>query len=226
MDNVPNVLSILPSTLPNLQTVKLYFLLLHDIIEPAFPRCPRLQAVELHQYNELLLHEIDCAYVSELTLGTELIPIAKGMEVLCKFCNIRRLTVRPTDIIIDPSFKPRTVLFPYLHSLELYGESAAELFRGLKMPTLKEVKFYQGLSLTLFEDASCAPNVETVHVCLRQHNATDRNFKKIKRLPTVVPLLRRLVVPRWWSYVEEESYGLSLEEDWGVQLEFWVDYWS
>ena len=212
-----NVLSILPSTLPSLQAVNLFDF---DIFDSVFPGCPRLQAVVLHQCDGILLHEVDCERATELALGRESIWNLEDVEVLYKFRNVRRFTLYTVNYIDAIAYSPSEpwveVLFPRLHSLRLKGELAWVIVRVLKTPVLKEVEFDMVSSSALFEDASLAPTVETVHIRIAKYDAPRSTLEMFKGLLTVVPLLRYITVPKWLSE-ELESDGLCLEER-GVQL--------
>jgi hypothetical protein len=225
-ESIPITLCFLPSTIPNLQTVKLFYLFHEDILHTAFPTCPNLQTVELHQYRQSILREMDCAHAAELKLGTDSIWCARDVEVLYEFRNVRRLTLYTVG---DPCFtdspnEVRTeVLFPSLHSLRLYGEPVREVAKVLKTPRLKEVEFDEVLSFNLFKDVSFVSTIQTAHVKIRRCNIAleASSSEKVRELLAVAPLLQRLCVPKW-LYEELERDGLSLEER-GVHLEVAVE---
>jgi hypothetical protein len=196
--NVVTALSILPSTLPNLRTVKLFNVYNLSYPMKAFPSCPNLQTVELLQYCRLLLHETDCAQVTELTLGTDTGWIDEDVEVLCKFGNLRRLTLCALPNLgysaPESSTIKTEVLFPYLHSLKLQGNPAQHLLLLIKAPVLKDVEFDNITASNVFKYASFASIVETVHImdttdC--QESATPATISKCAmHLLTFAPYLQ------------------------------------
>ena len=215
-ESIPITLCFLPSTIPNLQTVKFFNINYKDELHTAFPTCPNLQLVEIHHYNQLILREIDCSHVAELKFGSDTIWRPKDVEVLDRFSNVRRLTLytvghplfarRPNDLKTE-------VLFPYLHSLRLYGQLVWEIVKVLKTPKLKELEFDEVSSFDLLKRVSLASTIDTVHVQIRRDNIDSvvGVYEKIVELPAVAPLLQRLRIPKW-LHEGLESGSRCLEE--------------
>ena len=215
--SIPTTLSFLPSTIPNLQTVKFYDVFYPDNGYLAFPTCPNLQTVQLHLCYQSILKENDCSNVTELRLGINHIWHLEDVMTLHKFSNVRRLTLYTVGYTyFTESSDDRTraeVLFPYLHSLRLYGGLALELVKLLKAPKLKELEFDQVSSFDVLEDVSLASTIETAHIQIRPYDIDPEvsNSDKVMGLLTVAPLLKRLRVPKW-LHEELESSDLCLEE--------------
>jgi len=225
-ESIPITLCFLPSTIPNLRIVKLFYLFYEDIVHTAFPTCPNLQTVELHYYRQPMLRKIDCAHVAELKLGTDSIWYASDVEVLYEFRNVRRLTLYTVGAPCftgSPNELRTEVLFPYLHSLRLYGGPVWEVVKVLKAPRLKDVEFDEVSSFDLLKVVSLASTIETAHVRIRRCNINSEAScsEKIMELLTAAPLLERFRVPRW-LHEELESGGLCLEER-GVHLEIAIE---
>ena len=216
-ESIPTTLSFLPSSIPNLQTVKFFDAFYHDNSHSAFPACPNLQTVQLHLCNDFIMKENDCSNVTELRLGTDHIWHLEDVKTLHKFSNVRRLTlytVGYTYFTESSDDRTRTeVLFPHLHSLQLYGGPALILVKLLKTPKLKELEFDQVSSFDVVKDVSLTSTIETAHIQIRQSDIDSEvsYSDKVMGLLTVAPLLERLRVPKW-LHEELESGGLCLEE--------------
>ena len=215
--SIPITLSFLPSTIPNLQTATFLDVFYLDNHQSAFPVCPNLQTVQLHLCNQFILKENDCSHVTELKLGTDHIWHSEDVMTLHKFSNVRRLTIYTVGYTYftkssDDSTRAG-VPFPHLHSLRLYGGPAVELVKLLKAPKLKELEFDKVSSFDILEDVSLASTIETAHIQIRQCDIDSEVSisEKVMGLLTVVPLLKRLCVPKW-LHEELESGGLCLEE--------------
>jgi hypothetical protein len=229
MANLPTILSILPLTLPNLRTVKLFKLLHQGALDIAFPCCPNLRTVELQEYNRLLLRETDCAQATKFTLGTDTVWVDEDVEVLCKFGNLRRLTL---SALPNPSYsssrfpsKIKTeVLFPHLHRLKLLGKPAREIIRLIEAPALKRVEFDDITAFDIFKYASFASVVQTVYIMhgmVYNDNATlamlDSISKRVMGLLAFPPRLQRIRLPK--SIQEKLGSDVLQFEKRGIRLE-------
>jgi len=123
VESIPITLSFLPSTIPNLQTIKFFDVFYYANLRSPFPTCPNLQTVQLQLCNQFILKDNDFSHVTELKLGTDHIWHREDVETLHKFSNVRRLTIYTVGYLYfaEPSDdSTRTeVLFPHLHSLLL-----------------------------------------------------------------------------------------------------------
>jgi hypothetical protein len=143
--------------------------LLHKgTLDRAFPYCLSLRTVEIHEYNQLLLRETDCAQVTTLTLGTDTAWVDEDVEVLCTFGSLRRLTLSAPP---NPSYSndrlPETkteVLFPYLHRLTLLGQPVWHIIDLMKAPVLKDVEFDKIIAFDIFKSAPFASVIETIYI--------------------------------------------------------------
>jgi len=227
LQNFPIIHSILPSTLPNLQTLKLLQTLFRDYPKPDFPSYPHLQTALLYQCDQLRLHDTDYSNVVELILGTKFIWNSGYMDVLNAFHNVRRLTLYT---MTDPrlfgrygSGGTKEMLFPCLHTLRLYGKMPHQIVKDLRMPMLKEVEFDEVSSFDHFECYPFASTVQIVHIQAPRRKSNEEALiaKKVMRLLTVVRLLQCLRVPNW-LHEELECDRLRLEER-GVHLEVAIE---
>ncbi len=216
LESIPITLSFLPSTIPNLQTVKFFDMFYDDDPHPAFPTCPNLRTVELYLYNQLILREIDCSHVTDLKLGTDHIWHREDVKALHKFGNVRRLTLYTVgySYTSEPSggSTGAEVLFPHLHTLRLHGAPGLVLVKLLKTPKLKELAFDEVSLFDLLKDVSLASTIESAHIQIRQRNIdSEINIsEKVVEFLTVSPLLQRLRIPKW-LHEELESGGFCLE---------------
>ena len=214
---IPFTLTVLPSTIPNLQTIKFFDVYYYNNSHSAFPTCPNLQTVQLHLCNQFILKDNDFSRVTELKLGTDHIWHLKDVEVLHIFSNVRRLTLYTLgySYVTEPSEDSTSaeVLFPHLHSLQLYGGPALKLVKLLKTPKLKELEFDKVSSFDVLEDVSLASTIEIAHIQIRQCDIDSEvsYSEKVMGLLTVAPLLQHLHVPKW-LHEELESSDLCLEE--------------
>ena len=216
-ESVPITLPFLPSTIPNLQTIKFFDVFHYDNRHSAFPTCPNLQTAQLQLCNQFILKENDFSHVTELKLGTDHIWPLEDVEVLHKFSHVRRLTLytlghtyftKSSDDITRAE-----VPFPQLHNLRLYGGPALELVKLLKTPMLKELEFDKVSTFDVLEVVSLASTIETAHIQIRQCDIDSEvsTSEKVMGLLTVAPLLQHLHVPKW-LHEELESRCLCLEE--------------
>jgi len=229
-ESIPIIHSTLPSALPNLQTLKLLHSFFRRYLDPDLPSCPHLQTVFLYQCDQLRLHETDYSNVVELILGTNHAWDPNDMDVLSAFHNVRRLTLYT---VTDPQFfrqdgsrAIKEMLFPYLHTLRLYGKMPRQIVKDLRMPMLKEVEFDEVSSFDHFECYPFASTVQIVHIQAPRRKSNEEALiaKKVMRLLTVVRLLQCLRVPKW-LHEELECDRPRLEER-GVHLEVTIEKYA
>ncbi len=215
--SIPITLSFLPSTIPNLRTLKFFEVFYQDNLHSAFPTCPNLQTVQLHLCNQFLLKENDFSHVTELKLGTDHIWHSEDVKALHKFSNVRRLTLYTVgySYTTEPSggSTGAEVLFPHLHTLRLHGAPGLVLVKLLKKPKLKELEFDKVSSFDILEDVSLASTIESAHIQIRQCDIDPEVCisERVMGFLTLAPLLQRLCVPKW-LHEELESGGLCFEE--------------
>jgi hypothetical protein len=192
------IFSKLPSILPALETLRLRDLELNARHISTFPRCPRLQTVELHEYTLQPLNLADCLLVSALVISARVIWLSSDLIVLSQFHNIRRLTLY-TTMSQSSSFTPESgvvppseILLPHLHYLHLRGHLPSEMIGTLITPSLKELEIDCYSTFERLGNTSLARTLDTIYMAFPDFdpNLPIHMRRGVKKLLEVAPALR------------------------------------
>jgi len=217
LDFTSRIFSKFPLILPVLEILRLRGVRLDASHIGAFPRCPRLHIVELHQFAVHPLKNEDCLLVSDLFITTEIVWLSLDLIVLSQFPRIRQLTLHTTLkgralFILDRDDPPlNEVMLPRLQCLQLRGDVPSQVVGGLVVPSLKDLALDSYTSLEILGDLSLTRTVETVHIAIPNLDPYLLP-KQVEKLLEAAPALKQLCAPKWFhNWLDKSKFHLGAD---------------